>query len=63
LGPPERPEKVDAAIAQSERASTVQAGIKLLPKEKIETALAKSGEPLETPCFAPKWRNSFLNIA
>jgi hypothetical protein len=49
FGAPERPEKVDAAIAQSERASAEQAGIKPFPKDKVEAALAKGGEPIEAP--------------
>ena len=48
FGTPRLPERVDTAAAQAERALAENAGIKPFPKEKVEAALAKGGEPIQT---------------
>jgi hypothetical protein len=48
FGTPRLPERVDTATAQAERTLAENAGIKPFPKEKVEAALAKGGEPIQT---------------
>ena len=62
FGTPRLPERVDAAIAKSERALAEKAGITPFPEKEVEAALAKGGEPIKTTDMSALLRDQVAEL-